>query len=225
MSELGDLYPFLDERAGPGASDPEPVLAEVRASTRRKAREIGELRRATWERHADDLARAAGRLAASWRAGGKLLAFGNGGSATDARDLVDDLGAPPRPGWRPLPAIDLTRDVGVITAVGNDVGFRSVFVRQVIAFGAPGDVAVGFSTSGESPNVIEGLRTAHERGLRTIGFAGYEGGRVAELAREGVVDVAIVAPSSHIPRIQEAHATAYHAMVAMARAALGEAAA
>lgn len=221
MSDLGDLYPFLESTPRAGG-DPGPVLAAVRESTLRKARDIAELRREMWERSAAELERAAHLCARAWKAGGKLIAFGNGGSATDARDLVDDLTDPPRTGWEPLRAIDLTRDVGVITAVGNDVGFEHVFLRPLIALGNPGDVAVGFSTSGESANVLEAFRVARERGLATIGFAGYEGGRMAELAADGRLDALVVAPSSHIPRIQEAHATAYHAMIAMARALLGE---
>ncbi len=221
MSPLDDLYPFLREGAA-AEVDPGPVLAEVRASTLRKAEDVAELRAATWARSAAALARAARLLAASFRAGGKVLAFGNGGSATDARDLVSDLVQPARPGDRPLSAVDLTRDAGVLTAVGNDVGFEAVFLRQIIAYGAPGDVAVGFSTSGESPNVLAALRTARERGLRTVGFAGYEGGAMAERVEAGELDALIVAPSAHIPRIQEAHATAYHALIAMTRHLLAE---
>lgn len=213
MSELGDLYPFLDGAREP--RDATALLAEVRASTLRKAREVGELRRATWEGSSGALARAAELLAEAARRGRKVLSFGNGGSATDARDLTEDLSAPSRPDWRPIAALDLTRDAGVVTAVANDVGFESTFVRQVIAYGEPGDVAVGFSTSGESANVLAAFRTARERGLRTVGFAGYDGGRMAELAERGELDAVVVAPSSDIPRIQEAHATAYHALIAM----------
>ena len=210
------LYPFID---GDGSADLDAVLADVRASTLAKRDDVVALRRATWECHADDLVRAARILADAVAGGGKVLAFGNGGSATDARDLVDDLTDPPRPGWRALPAIDLTRDVGTVTAVANDVGIESVFLRQVIAYGEPGDVAVGFSTSGESVDVIRAFEEAADRGLATIGFAGDEGGRMGE---EGFLDVCVVAPSAHVPRIQEAHATAYHAMVAMAQSALAE---
>lgn len=210
------LYPFLE---GNGSADLDPVLADVRQSTLKKRDDVVALRRATWERHAGDLVRAARVLAGAVAVGGKVLAFGNGGSATDARDLVDDLAEPPFAGWRSLPALDLTRDVGTVTAVANDVGVESVFVRQVIAYGEPGDVAVGFSTSGESENVIRAFEEAADRGLATIGFAGNEGGRMAE---EGFLDVCVVAPSAHIPRIQEAHATAYHALVAMAQETLAE---
>lgn len=214
MSEF-ELYPFLSESKG----DLSAVMDDVRSSTLQKARDISELRAALRERHADDIASAARLMADAFAAGGKLLAFGNGGSATDARDLVADLTDPPVSGWRSLPALDLTRDVGIVTAVANDVGFESVFVRQVIAYGEEGDVAVGFSTSGRSGNVIEAFERARELGMKTIGLAGYEGGLMAE---KGFLDVVIVAPSDHIPRIQEAHATAYHTLIAMVQEILGE---
>lgn len=223
MSGFENLYPFLDEGPAEGF-DPSAVLADVRTSTLRKARDVTELRCATWERGADDLVRAARLMADALAAGGKVLAFGNGGSATDAADVVADLASPPRPGWRAFPAVDLTRDTGVVTAVGNDVGFDAVFRRQVIAYGERGDVAIGFSTSGESENVVEALEKAREMGLRTIAFAGYGGGRLAEMAGREELDVCVVAPSSHIPRIQEAHATAWHALLAMTRTLCGEAA-
>ncbi len=143
-----------------------------------------------------------GRIAA----GGKVLAFGNGGSATDAQDLVFDLMAPP-PGLRPVPAISLTNDAAVVTAVGNDVGFENVFARQVIAYGSPGDVAVAISTSGGSRNVLAAIEEARRRELVTVGFAGYGGGRLAELC-----DRAHVIDADYIPRIQEAQATQYHVL-------------
>lgn len=213
-----ELYPFLaDGEEGRDRADPEPVLADVGQSTRQKARDVTELRSATWQRHADDLVAMARTLAGAFREGGKVLAFGNGGSATDAQDLASDLSRPADPGRPSLPALDLTRDRGVLTAVANDVAFESVFVRQVIAYGESGDVAVGFSTSGESQNVIDAFEQAREQGMSTLGFAGFEGGRMAD---EGFLDVCVVAPSSYIPRIQEAHATAYHAVLSMTRAAL-----
>lgn len=208
------LYPFLDD----DEHDPAPVLANVRESTLRKAADVSELRRALWERSGDALVWAARLTAEAFDAGGKLLAFGNGGSATDAQDLVADLTRPALPEWAPLPALCLVDDRGVLTAVANDVGFAEVFARQVIAYGEAGDVAVGFSTSGRSGNVLEGLREARSRGIRTVGFAGYEGGEMAEAE---FMDAVIVAPSTHIPRIQEAHATAYHTLLLLVHELLG----
>lgn len=215
MSDLADLYPFLAE-APPDAA---PLLAEACRSAQMKAAEIAELRRAMWRRHADDLIAAAHRLARVYRDGGKVLALGNGGSATDARDLVGDLLMPPLPGWRSLPAIDLTRDYAMLTAVGNDVGFDNVFARQIIAHGLPGDAAIGFSTSGESPNVIAAFEQARREGIATIGFVGNRGGRIGE---PGIVDHAIIAPSPHNTRIQEAHATASHLLLMMLQQLLRE---
>jgi D-sedoheptulose 7-phosphate isomerase len=209
----GGLYPFLDRPA----EDPAGVLAEVRRSTLAKAAEITALRSRLWAEHGEAVGRAAWILADAFRAGGKVLAFGNGGSATDAQDLATDLTDPPIPRWRPLPALALVQDRGVVTAVGNDVGFEHVFSRQVIAYGEEGDVAVGFSTSGESPNVLEAFREARRRGLATVGFSGDQGGSMAE---PGLLDAVVVAPTTHIPRIQEAHATAYHAMLHLLHAAL-----
>lgn len=218
MSGTGDstggLYPFLepDSSGDPDEAhaDIAAVLDEVRGSTLSKAAEVTALRARLWEAHHGDIHRGAELLATAFREGKKVLAFGNGGSATDAQDLASDLTNPPLPDWRPLPALALVQDRGVLTAVANDVGFGHVFARQVIAYGEEGDVAVGFSTSGESENVLEAFREAHRRGMATIGFAGYEGGRMRD---SNCLDVVAVAPSTHIPRIQEVHATAYHAML------------
>src|SRR5437868_6254088 len=201
------FYPFLFEG---GKASIEDVLAQVRHSTLEKCREVIELRRATLG-HAGERIIAAGRaMAQAFAAGATLLAFGNGGSTTDAQDLVTELLNPPFAAWSPLPAIALTDDIAVVTAVGNDVGFDNVFARQVIAFARPGDVAVGFSTSGSSINVLVALEQAKKQGLLTLGLAGYDGGKMAQSA---AVDFCIVAPSDHVPRIQEAHATVYHALL------------
>jgi D-sedoheptulose 7-phosphate isomerase len=118
--------------------------------------------------------------------------------------------APPCDGWRPLPAIALTNDVAVVTAVGNDVGFEHVFARQVIALGEPGDVALGISTSGNSPSVVAALGEARRRGLLTVALAGYDGGA---MARAGVADFCFVARLEYVPRIQEGQATVWHALL------------
>jgi D-sedoheptulose 7-phosphate isomerase len=186
------LYPFLDQRE----TDLDAVLEDVTASVRTKARETGDLRvRTVADGKAIDAA------AACVRGGGKVLAFGNGGSATDAMDLVADLLDAGNP------AVDLTADSAILTALANDVGPEVVFQRQVIAYGAEGDVAVALSTSGGSANILAALAEARRRGLATVAIVGYGGGAVAD---EGLADHVIVAPSEYVPRIQEAHATAYH---------------
>jgi D-sedoheptulose 7-phosphate isomerase len=186
----------------------EPVVQDVRASVLMKAEETAALRAQTLSDNRDALVAAAAQLRARFEAGGKVLAFGNGGSATDAVDLVADLRMPVG-GGPPRPAIDLTEDTGIITAVANDIGTDAIFMRQVIAYGQPGDAVVALSTSGNSGNVIAALAEARRRELLTVALVGYDGGRVAS---DGLADHVIVTRSDHIPRIQEAQATAYHAL-------------
>jgi D-sedoheptulose 7-phosphate isomerase len=201
------FYPFLFEG---GKANIEDVLAQVRHSTIEKCHEIIALRRATFEHSGTQIVAAGQAMVQAFVGGATLLAFGNGGSATDAQDLVTELLNPPLPHWRALPAISLTNDIAVVTAVGNDVGFDNVFSRQVIAFGHKGDIALGFSTSGNSTNMLSAFEQARKQGLLTIGLTGYDGGK---MLRSRAIDVCINVPSDHIPRIQEAHATIYHALL------------
>jgi D-sedoheptulose 7-phosphate isomerase len=193
------LYPFLDRRE----DDLGAVVADVRASILMKAAEIGALREQTLTEGEEALAGAADAL----RGGGRLLALGNGGSATDAMDVVADLRA------RGRRALDLTEDAAILTAIANDVGVESIFARQVIAHGREGDVLLAISTSGGSGNVIAALAEARRRGLATVALVGYDGGRVAA---EGLADWVLVTRSQNIPRIQEAQASAYHVLVELA---------
>jgi D-sedoheptulose 7-phosphate isomerase len=199
------LYPFLGERE----DDLEAVLADVARSALAKAEETTALRLRTLAEHRDDLLAAAGGLRARLDAGGRLLALGNGGSATDAMDVVADFRAPPGARWPARRAIDLTEDAGILTAIANDVGQELIFARQVIAHGRRADALLALSTSGGSANVIAALAEARSRGLLTIAMVGYDGGRILA---EGLADHVIVSRSEHIPRIQEAQATAYHVL-------------
>jgi D-sedoheptulose 7-phosphate isomerase len=199
------LYPFLAE----AEADLDAVLDDVRASILLKAEETGALRERTLEAGRATLPAAAQALRSSFDAGGKLLALGNGGSATDAMDLVADLRYPPRREWTPRPALDLTEDTAIVTAIANDVGNELIFQRQVIAYGREGDTLVALSTSGNSGNVIAALAEARRRGMATVALVGYDGGRVAA---EGLADHIVVTHSQNIPRIQEAQASAYHAL-------------
>jgi D-sedoheptulose 7-phosphate isomerase len=198
------LYPFLY----PGAGDLDALLAEATRSTAEKAVEAVALRRAVVERDAARLAACADAMAASFSAGGRLYAFGNGGSSTDAHALVQ-LFLNPGAAGPALPALALTGDVALLTALANDVGFEVVFARQLAAAGAPGDVAVGLSTSGGSANVLAGFDAAKRRGMVTVGLAGYDGGRMAEA---GTVDHLFVVPSASVHRIQEAQTTIYQVL-------------
>jgi D-sedoheptulose 7-phosphate isomerase len=196
------LYPFLAEQD----NALQPVLDDVRASALMKSQEIGELREQTLSDNSDKLIAAAATLKEVFERGGKVLALGNGGSATDAMDAVADLRAANRP------AIDLTEDSSIITAVANDIGTEAIFSRQVIAYGSAGDVLLTFSTSGNSTNVIAALIEARKRGLATIAMVGYDGGRIGS---DDLADHLIVVRSEHIPRIQEAQASAYHALCSL----------
>jgi D-sedoheptulose 7-phosphate isomerase len=208
------LYPFLYA----GQADLDAVLEEVRRSTAEKAAEAVALRATVAEREADRLAACAEAMARSFAGGGKLLAFGNGGSSTDAQDVVTTF-MHPGGGARPLPAISLTSDVAVVTALSNDVGFEVVFARQVAAWGRPGDVAMGLSTSGGSANVLRAFEEASRRGLFTVGLAGYDGGKMAEA---DTIDHLFVVPSSSVHRIQEAQTTVYHVLWELTQQALTE---
>jgi D-sedoheptulose 7-phosphate isomerase len=140
--------------------------------------------------------------------GGRLVVFGNGGSATDANDFVLDCVMPPE-GWRPVPAISLSAEPAVISAVANDIGAEAVFLRQLIAHASPDDVVIAISTSGNSAGVVTALAEARRRGMMTAGLLGYDGG---EIVRRGLVDHAVVIASDYIPRIQEVQATVYHVL-------------
>lgn len=146
------------------------------------------------------LAQVAEKLIEAYEAGKKILVFGNGGSAADAQHIAAELVGKYYMDRRPLPAEALTVNTSSLTAIGNDYAFERIFARQVEALGNPGDVAIGISTSGNSPNVIEAIRAAKKKGMITIGLTGAEGGRL-----RNEVDYCICVPSKDTPRIQEAH--------------------
>jgi D-sedoheptulose 7-phosphate isomerase len=198
------LYPFL----GQAAPDVDSVVADVAASVRMKAAEVGELREQTLTEGAETLGAAAEQLRERFDAGGRLLVLGNGGSATDAMDVAADFRHPPS-GWRPRRVLDLTEDTAILTAIANDIGVEAIFSRQLIAHGRDRDALLAISTSGGSGNVIAALAEARRRGMATIALVGYDGGRIAA---ERLADHVIVTRSQHIPRIQEAQASAYHVL-------------
>jgi D-sedoheptulose 7-phosphate isomerase len=153
------------------------------------------------------IADAASAILAASQEGRKVLVFGNGGSAADAQHLSAELVCRFQRERRPVAAVALTTDASVVTAIANDCGFDRVFVRQIEALGTRGDLAVGISTSGQSANVVEGLRAARARGLRTIAMTGRDGGPAGTLA-----DIHINVPDPSTARIQEAHRTVIHAI-------------
>ena len=176
------------------------MLADVRASTRQKGADTIALRR---EIDLDAVVACGEAIREALERGGRLLAFGNGGSSTDAQDLAHDCRAL---GW---PALALVDDVATITAVGNDVGFENVFARQLIALARSNDVAVAISTSGSSRNIVVALEEAQRRLVLSCAIIGGDGGRLRELE----LDHLLVVASDYVPRVQETHATIYHLLL------------
>ena len=211
MSEFESLYPFLYS----DTSDLSAVLTQVRDSTVAKVQEIEELRRTVAARDGARLAECAQAAAARFGAGGRLFAFGNGGSATDAQQLAT-LFLNPGADAPPLPAFGLANYTSVVTALCNDIGVEVVFARQLAAFGGRNDIAVGLSTSGNSANLLRAFDEASRRGMLTIGLAGYNGGKMAELDS---IDYLFVAPSASVHRIQEAQTTTYQVLWELTAAA------
>lgn len=199
------LYPFLGDADQPSTG----VIPEVAASIRAKAACDERLREQLATEQGEALAAASIAVAERVRRGGSILAFGNGGSASDANDFVLDLVASPQ-GYPAVPAISLSMEPATVTALANDIGTDAIFLRQLIAHARPEDVAVAISTSGGSANIIAGLEAARARGLLTIGLLGYDGG---EICRRRLVDHAIVVPSDQIPRVQEIQASTYHVII------------
>ncbi len=214
--DFQSLYPFLYS----GTSDLEAVLSEVRDSTVQKVDEIIALREEIARLDGARLAECAGRMARAFADGRKLFAFGNGGSSTDAQGVASLF---LHPAWgEPLPALCLTNDIAVVTALSNDIGFDVVFARQLAALGNANDIAVGLSTSGNSENLVRAFEEASRRGLITVGLAGYEGGKMAEIEE---IDYLFVAGSSSVHRIQEAQTTTYHILWELTQAAMSSVAA
>jgi D-sedoheptulose 7-phosphate isomerase len=198
---IESLYPFLYA----DKSDLNAVLEQVRASTVAKAAEIIELRAAIAKQDGARLEECAQETARRLAAGGRLFAFGNGGSATDAQQLATLFLSDGSP------AFALGNDTAIVTALCNDIGVEVVFSRQLAAFGRKNDIAIGLSTSGNSANLLRAFETASQKGMLTIGLAGYDGGKLAELAGSDKhrIDYLFVQPSTSIHRIQEAQTTTY----------------
>ena len=193
----------------------EADMPDLLARVREEIEESVAVKRAALDVCGASIARAIEVVIETFRGGGKLLAFGNGGSAADAQHLAAELAGRyvrERPG---LPALALTANSSDVTAIGNDYGFDRVFARLIEAHGRVGDVAVALSTSGNSPNVLAGVEAARERGLRTVGLTGRGGGKLA-----GMVDVPVVVPCDATPRIQEMHITVVHLICALVDEAL-----
>jgi D-sedoheptulose 7-phosphate isomerase len=202
VGAAGFLYPFLGmEKQKTG-----DLISEVAASIRLKVQDDSRLRAQVAGEQAEQISSAALAIHNRLLNGGKLVLFGNGGSATDANDWAIDCVLPPA-GYQPVPAVSLSLEPANISAIANDVGTDVIFLRQLIAHGRPEDVAIGISTSGGSRNIIMALEEARKRNMLTIALLGYDGG---EIKRRQLADFPIVVQCDYIPRIQEVQASIYH---------------
>ncbi|HEX5733435.1 MAG TPA: D-sedoheptulose 7-phosphate isomerase [Blastocatellia bacterium] len=172
---------------------------------RQLAHQSIETKRAFFDSHADDVARAAQMVVATLLAGGKILIFGNGGSAADAQHIAAELVNRLNHDRPPIPAIALTTDTSILTSIGNDSSFDEIFERQLRALGRMGDLAIAISTSGNSPNVLRAVAAARELGIVTIALAGRSGGKLVE-----EVDLALIVEAESTQHIQETHITIGH---------------
>jgi D-sedoheptulose 7-phosphate isomerase len=198
----GFLYPFLGtEKQGTG-----DLVAEVASSILMKVHDDSALRAQVAREEADQIGNTALAIHERLGRGGKLILFGNGGSATDANDFAIDCVLPPTR-YHSVPAVSLSLEPANITAVANDIGTDAIFLRQLIAQGRPEDVAIGISTSGGSRNILMALEEARKRNMLTIALLGYDGG---EIKRKRLADFPLVVSCDYIPRIQEVQASIYH---------------
>lgn len=202
VGDAGFLYPFLGQQK----QETTDVAGEVAASIQMKVRDDAALRVQVGREESEQISNAALAIHERLLRGGKLILFGNGGSATDANDWAIDCVLPPA-GYQPIPAVSLSLEPANITAVANDVGTEVIFLRQLIAQARPEDVAIGISTSGGSRNIIMALEEARKRDMLTIALLGYDGG---EIKRRALTDFPIVVRCDYIPRIQEVQASIYH---------------
>jgi D-sedoheptulose 7-phosphate isomerase len=202
------FYPFLHEEK----SESESLLNDLGFSVLEKARESAEVKTQFFSENKDIILAASLAVARSFSRGRKLLVCGNGGSATDAQHIAVEFMHPITVGRKALPAICLTNDIAMVTAVANDVGFDDVFTRQIIGLGVEGDVFLGISTSGNSKNLLHGFATARRLKLVTIGFAGSDGGEMSAMNAAGLLDYCLIVPTASIHRIQETHVALYHIM-------------
>ncbi|HUR22833.1 MAG TPA: SIS domain-containing protein [Acidimicrobiales bacterium] len=223
MPETTDfLYPFIEG----DETDAETLLEDLARSATAKWRQSSKLRDATLSQVETQLQATAVAMAERFTAGGRLFTFGNGGSATDAEAVAHLYTQPPagradhpaQRAARALPARSLAEDQAVMTALGNDVGFELVFSRQLIAHGRAHDIAMGFSTSGNSDNLMRAFAEARKQGMLTVGIAGTDGGRMA--AEGSPVEQCFVVRSDSVHRIQESQAALNHALWAAVQAAL-----
>lgn len=215
MIETNQFYSFLQGQSRDGDVLNETLLESVM----QKAADSRETQQKYIEKNGEMIVSAARTIAKMYQNGGRLLVMGNGGSSTDAGHIAVEFLHPITVGRPALDAIDLTADVGMITAVGNDLTFEEIFKRQLIAKGRKGDVLIGLSTSGNSKNLLEGFAQAKEMGISNIALAGGNGGKMASSLD---VDHCLVVESTSIHRVQEGHLVTYHILWDLVHTLLAE---
>ena len=177
----------------------------VRSQIAKGLEESAQVKLAIAKTNAGEIERIVTLIIRAYKAGGKVILFGNGGSAADAQHLAGELVGRFKKDRQAFPAIALTTNTSILTAIANDYGYDRVFSRQLEALATDKDVVIGISTSGNSPNVIEAIRTAKKKGAKTVGLTGQDGGKLAKVA-----DLALRVPSDNFSRVQEAHITIGH---------------
>jgi D-sedoheptulose 7-phosphate isomerase len=203
---LTSLYPHLAD-SETIAPVPAAMNAALLESVRQKAADSVAVKQRFFADNAERIIEAAHMLARCYRSGGRLYTMGNGGSSCDASHLAVEFQHPVTAGRPALPAVNLSQDMAMITAVANDVGFAHVYTRQVLAHVSERDCLVGISTSGNSENLLAGFAAAKRQGAATLGLAGGDGGRMGASAD---VDLCLVVPTDSIHRVQETHVALYH---------------
>lgn len=200
------FYPFLHETE----RAPEELMAELRFSLLEKSRESNEVKDRFFDENKDEILAVALAMARGFHRGQRMFVCGNGGSATDAQHVAVEFMHPITVGRKALPVTSLANDIAMLTAVANDVGVAQIFSRQIIALGQAGDMLLCISTSGNSGNLVDAFETARRMKMLTIGFAGGDGGQMAELKAQGLLDFCLTVPTSSIHRVQETHVALYH---------------
>jgi D-sedoheptulose 7-phosphate isomerase len=212
---LDELYPFLHG----GRHDRAAMQAALLDSTRQKAADSAAMKQRFFAEHSEAVVAVGEAIAGVYRGNGRMFSMGNGGSSCDASHFAVEFVHPVTAGRPALTAVNLAGDMAMVTAVGNDIGFGHIFLRQLIALARPGDGVIGFSTSGSSENILAAFATAKRLGLVTIGLAGHDGGRMAHSTD---LDHCLVVPSDSIHRIQETHVTIYHILWDLVHTLLAE---
>lgn len=203
---LGALYPFMGSEQG-DKPETRDKSAELLDSIRLKTEESIAAKQAFFSKYNTVLADIAAAIAESYRQGGRLITAGNGGSSCDSAHLALEFMHPVTAGRPALPAINLSQDNAMLTAISNDIGFQHVLPRQLLALAKPEDVLVVFSTSGNSPNITAACEKAKQLGLTVVAFSGGDGG---ELATHKAVDHCLIVETDSVHRIQECHLVSYH---------------